>query len=56
MPVIIRQLDDHGHQHGESFVLVGLEDVEEVVVLEEAHSAVGYLKVNSSDTFNDAFE
>ena len=41
--MVLCEMDDNRHQHGESLVLVSLEDVEEVVVLEEAHCTVGHL-------------
>lgn len=41
--MVLCEMDDNRHQHGEGLVLVSLEDVEEVVVLEEAHGTVGHL-------------
>ena len=56
MPVFVSEFGDHGHKHGESLVLVGLQDVEEVVILEEAHGAVSDLQVNTADAFDNALE
>lgn len=43
VPVIVSQVDDDGHEHGEGLLLVGLQNVKEVVVLKEAHGSVGHL-------------
>ena len=43
VPVLVRQLGDHRDQHREGLVLVGLQDVQEVVILKEAHGPVSDL-------------
>ena len=54
--MVLSEVYDNWHEHRESFAFVGLEDVEEVVVLEEAHRSVCYLQVDAADTSDDAFE
>lgn len=56
MPVVISKIYDNGYQHGEGLVLVGLEDVEEVIILKEAHGSIGNLQVDASDTSDDSLE
>lgn len=56
VPMVVSQVHDHGHQHREGFVLVSLENVEEVVILEEAHCAVSNLQVNSPNTLHNSLE
>ena len=56
VPVVVSQVDDDRHQHGEGLVLVSLQNVEEVVVLEEAHGAVGDLEVDAADALDDSLE
>ena len=43
MPMILSELNNDRYEDWECLLLVSLEDVEEVVILEEAHRAVGYL-------------
>ena len=43
VPVLVRQLRDNRDQHREGLVLVGLQDVQEVVILKEAHGPVSDL-------------
>lgn len=56
VPVILSQINDDGNQHGERLLLICLQDVEEVVVLEEAHSSVGDLQVDTTDALDDSLE
>ena len=56
MPVVLCELDDNGHEHWEGLLLVRLEDVEEVVVLEEAHGAVSNLQVVTANGLDDTFK
>jgi len=56
VPVVLSQVHDHRHEHGESLVLVRLQDVQEVVVLEEAHRAIGHLQVVATDRLHDTLE
>ena len=52
----VSQLVDDGHKHGESLVLVCLQNVKEVVVFEEAHCSVSNLQMITSNRFDNAFE
>ena len=56
VPVTLCQVHDHGDEHWESDLLVSFEDVEEVVILKEAHSAVGNLQMDSTDALDNSFE
>ena len=56
MPVIISQVNDDRHEHRECLVFVRLQDIEEIIVLEEAHGSVGHLQVISSNAFNNTLE
>lgn len=54
--MLVGQLGYHRHKHGEGLVLVGLQDVQEVVVFEEAHCAVSNLQVNTSNASHYSLE
>ena len=54
--MILSELNNDGYENRESLFLVSLENVKEVVILEEAHSAVSYLKMISTDAFGYALE
>ena len=56
VPMVLGEAGDDGHEHGEGFVLVGLQDVQEVVVLEEAHGAVSNLQVVTTNRLDDTFK
>ena len=43
MPMVFCELNNDRYEDWESLVLVILKNVEEVVILEEAHRAVSYL-------------
>lgn len=47
VPVSLGHVDDDRDEEGEGVALVGLEDVEEVVVFEEAHCPISHLEVKS---------
>ena len=56
VPVVVSEVNDDGDEHWESSVLVGLENVQEVVVLEEAHGTVSNLKVIAADGADNTLE
>jgi len=56
VPVVLSQMHNNGHQHGECFLLVGFENVQEIVILEEAHGSVSNLQMDSSDALHDPLE
>ena len=55
VPMVLSEVDDDRNQHWESFVLISLKDIQEVVVLKEAHCSVGNLEMDSTDAFDDYF-
>lgn len=56
VPVVVSKVNDYGYQHGEGLVLIGLEYVQEVIVLKEAHCSISHLKMNTANAFDDSFE
>ena len=56
VPVVLSQINDYRHQHRECLVLVSLQDVQEVIVLKEAHGSVCNLQMISSYAFDNAFK
>ena len=56
VPVVLGEVHDDGHQHGESLVLICLQDVQEVVVFEEAHGSICHLQVVSPNALHDSFK
>lgn len=49
MPVVVCEVYNDGDQHGEGLIFIGLQDVQEVVVLEETHGSIGYLQVDTTN-------
>jgi hypothetical protein len=56
VPMVVCQVDYDRHQHGESLIFISLQNVEEVVVLKEAHGSVCDLKMDSPDASHDSLE
>ena len=56
MPMVLGKVHDDWHQHWEGLLLVGLKDVQEVVVLEEAHGSVGHLQLLAANTLDEKLE
>jgi hypothetical protein len=54
--VVVCQIHNDRHEHGESFVFVGLENIQEIVVFKEAHGSIGHLQMDATDALNDPFE
>lgn len=54
--MVVCEINDYRNQHWERLVLVSLEDVEEVVVLEEAHGSIGNLKMDSANASDNSLE
>jgi len=54
--MVLGKVDNNWHQHRECFILIRLQDVEEVVILKEAHRAVGNLQMVSTNRFDNALE
>jgi hypothetical protein len=43
VPVVISKINDDWDEHWEGLILVSLENVQEIIILEEAHSSIGNL-------------
>ena len=56
VPVVLRQVHDNWNQHWERFLLVGLQNVEEVIILEKAHSSVSHLQMDATNALDDSLE
>jgi len=54
--MVLGQVNDDGDEHWESLLLVGLQNLEEVVVLEEAHGSVSNLQVDAAYALDDSLE
>ena len=54
--VLRGEVNDDGHEHRERLLLVGLEDVEEVIILEEAHGSIGNLQMDTTNALYDPLE
>lgn len=56
VPVGLSHVDDNWDEEGEGVALVGLEDVEEIVILEEAHCPISDLKMQARDALHQSLE
>ena len=56
MPVILSQVNDDWHKHWEGLLLIRLQDVEEVIVFEEAHGSVSDLQMDAANALYDSLE
>ena len=56
VPVILGQVNDDRYQHWERLVFVGFQDIQEVVVLKEAHGSVSDLQVDTANALDDSLE
>lgn len=56
VPMGFSHVADHWNEKREGVGLVGLEDSEEVIVLEIAHCSICHLKVEPSNAFHQPFE
>ena len=56
VPVVVSQVNNDWDQHWEGLVLVGLQNVEEIVIFKEAHSSVSHLQVNATNAPHDSLE
>ena len=56
MPVVLSEVNDDWNEHGEGLVLVGFQNVQKVVIFEEAHSSIGDLEVDAADALDDPLE
>ena len=56
MPMVFGQVNDDWHEHWEGLLFVGLENIQEIVILEEAHSSIGNLEMDTSNALYDSLE
>lgn len=56
MPVIVSQVYNYRYEHWECFILIGFQNVKEVVILKEAHSSISNLQMNSSNTSDNSLK
>lgn len=56
MPVSVSHMTDNGDKQWESVGLVSFQNIEEVVVLKEAHGPVCNLQVKSRDALDQSFK
>lgn len=56
MPVVVSKVHNDRDKHGEGLIFIGFENVEEVVIFEEAHCSVCNLQVNSTNAPDDSLE
>ena len=56
MPMVLGQFNDDWNQHWECLLFVSLQDVEEVVILEEAHCSIRNLEMDTTNASNDSLE
>ena len=54
--MVLGQVYDDRDKHRERLVLVRLQDVEEVIVLKEAHSSVSYLQMDATNALDNSLE
>jgi hypothetical protein len=56
VPMVLSEMNNYRHKHWESLILVGLQNVQKVVILEEAHSSICNLKMNTANALDDSLE
>mgnify|MGYP006971446968 CR=1 FL=1 len=56
MPMVFSQVNDHWYQHRECLFLIGFKNIKEIVILEEAHSSISHLEMDSSNALDNSFE
>lgn len=54
--MVLSKVDNNWHKHWECLVLVGLQDIEEIIILEEAHRSISNLQMNTTNTSDDSLE
>ena len=54
--MVFSEVNDDWNKHWESFLFVVLKDIEEVVILEEAHSSIGNLEMDTTNALNNSLE
>ena len=56
VPVRVRNRCDDGDEQGEGGVLLGLQNGQELVILEEAHRPIGHLQLRAGNALNQTLE
>jgi energy-converting hydrogenase A subunit M len=56
VPVVISEVTNDWHKHWEGLLLIGLEDVQEVIILKEAHCSISNLEMDSTNASNNSLE
>ena len=56
VPMVFSQVNNDWNKHWESLLLVGFEDVQEIVVLEEAHGSISNLQMDTSNALHNSLE
>ena len=54
--MVFSEVDNDGNEHWEGFFLVGLQDVQEVIVFEEAHGSISNLQMDATNALDNSFE
>jgi hypothetical protein len=56
MPMVVSQVYYYWYKHGKGLIFICLQNVEEIIVLKEAHCSISDLQVDTSDTSYDSLE
>jgi len=56
VPMVLCKVHDDWHQHWESLLFIGLQNVQEIIILEEAHGSIGNLEMDTADASDDSLE
>ena len=54
--MVLSQVNDYRYKHGECFLLISLQNVQEIIVFKEAHRSVRHLQVNTANTLHNSLE
>jgi hypothetical protein len=54
--MVLSQVNDDRDEHWEGLVFVGLQNIQEIIILEETHGSVSYLKMSAANASNNSLE
>ena len=54
--MVLSKVYNDWNKHWESLFLVSLQNIQEIIVFEEAHRSICNLKMNTSNTLNNSLE
>lgn len=54
--MVFSKVNNNWNQHWECLFLVVLEYIKEIIILEEAHSSIGNLKMDTTNALNNSLE